>query len=59
MQKFQLSGDNLTIELAKMIADGFYEISLSPDAKKRINASRKIVEKWIREKFGFGYNGNR
>lgn len=55
MQKFQLSGDNLTIELAKMIADGFYEISLSVDAKKRINASRKIVEKWIREhKLVFG-----
>lgn len=49
MQKFQLSGDNLTVELAKKIADENFEISLSAESRKRVNSSRKIVEKWVRD----------
>ncbi len=40
MQKFLLSGENLTIELAKKITDEHYEISLSHSAKERIKNSR-------------------
>lgn len=49
MQKrsFPITGNNLTVENSVKIVISDQNISLSKSSAKKINASRKLVEKWI------------
>jgi histidine ammonia-lyase len=48
MKKVLLDGEKLTISLAREIVDKNIKIGVSPSAIKKINSSRSVVEKWIK-----------
>jgi histidine ammonia-lyase len=48
-RKFLITGENLTVKNSIEIVLNNQKISLSPASSRKINASRKLVEKWISE----------
>jgi histidine ammonia-lyase len=48
MKKFLVNGSNLSVSLAKEIVDNGITIDISPKAQKKIQRSRKIIEKWVK-----------
>lgn len=48
-EKILLDGDHLRLEDLISVARGFKKVALDEEAKKRMNRSRELVEKWISE----------
>ncbi|MCB0723317.1 MAG: histidine ammonia-lyase [Ignavibacteriae bacterium] len=44
---FEIDGKNLTIDNSVRIVTGSYKIKLSSASRSKINASRKLIDKWI------------
>lgn len=49
MNEIDIDGKNLTIDSLFEVAKGDTKIKLSKKSKKRINKSRRLVEKWVSE----------
>ena len=47
MKRIILDGESLTIQKVHLAAYGPCSISFSPDAKRRMAASRRLVERWV------------
>ena len=48
MKKFQLTGSNLTVPIAKEIVDNNIKIGITSGSKSGINRSRAVIEKWLK-----------
>ena len=48
MKKILLNGNNLTVKLAKEIADNNLQIGITAGAKSKVKRSRAVIEKWIK-----------
>ncbi len=49
MKRILLGQDKMSLDHLVSIARGFAKTGLKKDAEKRINSSRKLIDKWIRE----------
>lgn len=48
MKTYYLDGTSLTVEDLASLARSSNQIALAPEAKKRVNASRALVDEWVR-----------
>lgn len=48
-QTLKIDGNSLSLEKIELFLNNNLLVELTPDAKKRINKSRAMVEKWIKE----------
>jgi len=49
MNTLTIDGNSLTLEDAMAVSEGLLQVQLSEDAKPRMQASRDLVDKWVRD----------